>query len=135
MSDAALHVAVGVITNDDSEVLIARRAAHLHQGGRWEFPGGKVDAGEAVYEALCRELREELDIKVTRAEPLMCVEYDYPERRVRLDVWWVRGHSGTAHGREGQAVRWAPIVDLAPDEFPAANAAILARLQSAGLPD
>jgi 8-oxo-dGTP diphosphatase len=134
VSGAALHVAVGVISNEESQVLIARRAVHLHQGGRWEFPGGKVDAGEDVYAALCRELHEELDIRVISAEPLMCVDYDYPDRRVQLDVWWVRRHGGTAHGREGQALRWAPIGELAPAEFPAANAAIIARLQSAGLP-
>ena len=63
-TNLVVHVAVGVIINDQQQVLIAKRPDHLHQGGLWEFPGGKVDNGEDVEQALVRELHEELDLDV-----------------------------------------------------------------------
>ena len=125
-----LRVAVGVITNAAGEVLVARRHDHLHQGGLWEFPGGKMADGESVRQALARELREELDIRVERAAPLLAVEHDYPDRSVRLEVWHVLAFSGTPHGREGQPLRWLPAAALDPAEFPAANAPIIAAVQA-----
>ena len=125
-----LRVAVGVITNAAGEVLVARRHDHLHQGGLWEFPGGKVAAGESVQDALARELHEELDIRVEHAAPLLAIEHDYPDRSVRLEVWHVLAFSGTAHGREGQPLRWLPVPALDPGEFPAANAPIIASVQA-----
>ena len=125
-----LRVAVGVITNAAGEVLVARRHDHLHQGGLWEFPGGKIAAGESVEDALARELHEELDIRVEHAAPLVTIEHDYPDRSVRLEVWHVLGFSGTAHGREGQPLRWLPAAALDPAEFPAANAPIIEAVQA-----
>ena len=125
-----LRVAVGVITNAGGEVLVARRHDHLHQGGLWEFPGGKVAAGESVEEALARELHEELGIRVEHAVPLVIIEHDYPERSVRLEVWHVLAFSGTAHGREGQPLRWLPVTALDPADFPAANAPIIGAIQA-----
>ena len=125
-----LRVAVGVITNAAGEVLVARRHDHLHQGGLWEFPGGKVAAGESVEEALARELHEELGIRVEYAVPLVIIEHDYPERSVRLEVWHVLAFSGTAHGREGQPLRWLPVTALDPADFPAANAPIIEAIQA-----
>jgi len=125
-----LRVAVGVITSAAGEVLVARRHEHLHQGGLWEFPGGKVAAGESVLEALARELHEELGIRVEDAAPLLSIEHDYPERSVRLEVWHVLAFSGTAHGREGQPLRWLPVTALDPADFPAANAPIIEAIQA-----
>ena len=66
-----IHVAAAVIRGLDGRILIARRADSQHQGGLWEFPGGKVEDGEAVEVALARELREELGIEVTVALSLI----------------------------------------------------------------
>lgn len=120
-----LRVAVGVITNGAGEVLVARRHDHLHQGGLWEFPGGKIGAGESVESALARELHEELGILVERAEPLLTVDHEYPDRRVRLEVWHVRAFRGAPHGREGQPLRWLRASQLDPGCFPAANGSII----------
>ena len=123
-----MHVAAGVIFNESSEVLLALRPLHKHQGGLWEFPGGKVEAGEAVAAALARELKEELNLVVEKAEPLLVTEHDYGDKQVVLDVWIVRGFSGEPQGREGQSLRWVPLRELVNYRFPRANDIIVATL-------
>lgn len=125
MNSAPVHVAVGVIEDATGRVLIAQRPAHVHQGGLWEFPGGKVDAGESVTAALQRELYEELHITVQSSRPLICIQHDYGDKQVLLDVHRVASFTGTASGREGQAIRWVPREQLREYKFPAANRAIL----------
>lgn len=120
-----IHVAAGVILNASHEVLLALRPLHKHQGGLWEFPGGKVEPGEPVQDALARELLEELNLHVTTAEPLLITEHDYGDKQVRLDVWVVREFSGVPQGREGQAIRWCPIAEIDAMQFPAANLPIV----------
>ena len=122
-----VHVAVGVICDADQRILIARRADHLHQGGLWEFPGGKVEAGETVQEALVRELREELAIAVAPegCQPLTEIHHDYGDKAVLLDVWWVRQFSGEPEGAEGQPLQWVAPNTLNDYPFPAANRAII----------
>lgn len=121
-----LHVAAAVIEDHDGRILLARRPVHLHQGGLWEFPGGKVEPGEDVRIALERELAEELGIKVTRAVPLIRIPYEYPDRRVLLDVWRVTAFENTPHGAEGQTIRWVEPAELRDYDFPAANSPIIA---------
>ncbi|MEL0038069.1 MAG: NUDIX domain-containing protein, partial [Halieaceae bacterium] len=71
-----VHVAVGVLVDTEGRVLIARRAPTSHQGGLWEFPGGKVEAHETAIDALRRELTEELGVSVQSASPLMQVDHE-----------------------------------------------------------
>ncbi|MEX0740127.1 MAG: Nudix family hydrolase [Pseudohongiella sp.] len=124
-----IHVAVGVILDSQGQVLVARRADNQHLGGLWEFPGGKLEAGESVEQALCRELREELDIAVECAQPFCRIEHDYPDKAVLLDVWLVERFSGTPTGQENQPLRWLPVAQLDTAEFPQANRFIIRRLQ------
>lgn len=124
-----VHVAVGVIRNRVDEVLLALRAKHSHQGGLWEFPGGKVEAGESVAAALGRELREELAIEVRQCFPFCRIQHDYADKSVLLDVWIVTEFSGVAEGAEGQPLRWQAIRDLTKLNFPEANRGIIRLLQ------
>ena len=124
-----LHVAVAAITNAQRQVLISLRPDHVHQGGLWEFPGGKLEPGETVERALARELHEELGITVESAQPLIRIPYVYPDRQVLLDVWQVEDYSGEIHGREGQVVDWVAIDELGSLAFPAANKPIIQALQ------
>jgi 8-oxo-dGTP diphosphatase len=124
-----LHVAVGVIKNQRGEILLAQRGATTHQGGLWEFPGGKVEKGESVQQALVRELQEELNITVQTCEPLIKIRHHYPDLSVLLDVWEVSEFSGDAHGHEGQPIVWAAADQLAAYAFPAANLPILRAVQ------
>lgn len=136
MSNTSIHVAVGVIFDNQQsdQILIAKRPQHLHQGGLWEFPGGKVTAGETVDQALKRELFEELGITVTQSQPLMQVEHNYSDKQVFLDIWTVTQYSGEARGLEGQECRWVAMQQLLCAEskyqFPEANKAILEKLKS-----
>ena len=123
-----IHVAAGVILNAQNEVLLALRPLHKHQGGLWEFPGGKVEAGEKVEAALARELLEELNLKVEQAEPLLVTEHDYGDKLVVLDVWVVRNFTGEPHGREGQSLRWVQMSELGNYQFPKANEVIVTTL-------
>jgi len=121
-----LHVAVGVIIDAQGLVLIARRHRHRHQGGLWEFPGGKIEEGERALDALRRELKEELDITVESASPLIKIAHSYPDRNVLLDVWRVDRFHGKPRGREGQAIAWVCGERLHDHAFPQANRPIIA---------
>lgn len=130
-----IHVAAGVIIKRPSasetvEILLAKRPAHTHKGGLWEFPGGKVEAEELVQDALARELAEELAITVEESSSLLQVPYAYPEKTVLLDVWLVTAFSGKPQGNEGQVVKWVKLADLKGYAFPEANTPIVEFLQA-----
>ena len=121
-----IHVMAAVIRDAEQRILIAKRPDHAHQGGLWEFPGGKLEPGESRLEALQRELREELGITVQQARPLIDLQHNYPDKHIRLDVWEVSEFTGTAHGAEGQPVQWVTEQQLPSYAFPAANQPIVA---------
>ena len=123
-------VAVGVIENAAGEIFVCRRGESQHQAFKWEFPGGKVEAGETVPQALARELEEEIGIRVTVCEPLMRIEHDYGDKQVTLDIRRVTAFTGEPHGREGQPSRWVPVSELHSYDFPAANSPIVEKLQN-----
>jgi 8-oxo-dGTP diphosphatase len=120
-----VHVAVGIVRNAAGEVLLTRRPDHVHQGGLWEFPGGKVETGETVEIALGRELREELGIQVRVARPLIRVRHAYPDKGVLLDVWCVAEYNGQPSGQEGQPLVWAVPQALPSYTLPAADRPII----------
>lgn len=124
-----VHVAVGVVVDGSGHVLIAKRPDTAHQGGLWEFPGGKVDAGETIEQALARELYEELAITVRASEPLIQIRHHYPDKSVLLDVHKVTDFSGVPVGNEGQPIRWVTSDDLIHYDFPAANRPIVTAIQ------
>lgn len=127
-----IHVAVAVIINQLDEVLISLRPDHVHQGGFWEFPGGKVESGETVYDALKREISEELEITVVDARPYKVIRHHYSDKTVVLNVWLVSEFKGEPWGVEGQIVEWRSIKQLRAVDFPAANRSIV---HSLFLPD
>jgi len=127
-----LHVAVGVVKNPEGKILISLRSDDVHQGGLWEFPGGKVESGESVEQALIRELKEELGITAQALEPLIKIKHQYSDLNVLLDVYSVGLFSGVASGLEGQDIKWVCPDELSGYSFPEANKAIIsaARLPS-----
>ena len=126
-----VHVAVGVVARGD-DIFTTLRAKDAHQGGKWEFPGGKVESGETVTDALKRELAEEIGIDVLSSEPLILIEHDYGDKCVKLDVHRVTQFTGEPHGKEGQSSRWQPANELRAEDFPEANVAIIQALLAKG---
>jgi len=121
-----IHVVAAIIWNPDrSRFLIAQRQQGKHLEHHWELPGGKLEADESPWQALRRELVEEINIEVTSAAPYMQVYHRYPERNILLDTWSVDEYRGEVSARERQAIAW-----IGPDEidlylFPAADIPIL----------
>tara|TARA_B110001452_G_scaffold49016_1_gene37432 strand:+ start:434 stop:829 length:396 start_codon:yes stop_codon:yes gene_type:complete len=120
-----VNVAVAVIVNPQQQILLALRHQHLHQGGKWEFPGGKIEAGETVQQAIIREIYEEVSLNIQSTVPMMMLEHDYGDKLVYLHVHWVKEFSGDATGVEGQEIKWVDVSELSEFEFPAANKPIL----------
>jgi 8-oxo-dGTP diphosphatase len=108
-----VHVVAGILRDAAGRVLIAQRPEGKHMAGGWEFPGGKLHAGESAEEALTRELREELGVEIEGLERFMTIDHAYPDRRVIMETFLVRRCLGEPRGREGQALRWCPILQLA----------------------
>ncbi len=117
-----LVVAVALIDADD-RVLIAQRPEGKALAGLWEFPGGKIDAGERPEEALIRELREELGITVKEAclAPLTFASYAYPEFHLLMPLYVCRRWEGFVQSREGQALKWVRAKDLRQYPMPPAD--------------
>ena len=101
-----IDVAVGLILNSKGELLLGNRPDDKPWPGWWELPGGKIEAGETVLDALHRELDEELGIHVTEVTPWVHYQHEYPKTRVNLAFCRVTGWEGTATGREGQQLAW-----------------------------
>ncbi len=127
-----LPVVAAVIEDGAGRVLLARRPEHAHQGGLWEFPGGKMEAGEPLEAALARELEEELGIRPNDARPWVQVRHRYADKAVHLHFFRVGAFTGTPRGREGQTIAWHDTATLEPALFPAANRPVVNRLR---LPD
>ncbi len=125
---SVVHVAVGVIVDSAHNVLITRRSQGAHQGGLWEFPGGKVEVGESLVAALTRELQEELGISIGRTSALLEIHHDYGDKQVLLDVHMVWDYSGEARSLENQPMAWVTPQALTQYAFPTANLAIVTAL-------
>lgn len=122
-----VHGAIGVVRRD-GKVLIAKRPAGKHLAGYWEFPGGRVEAGETAEQAVVREMREETGIEIRVAGRLDPIDWDYGHKKVHLDVFlcdWVQGEPRAIACDE---VKWVEVGQLSRFEFPPANAALIRQL-------
>ena len=122
-----LHVAAAIIWEQPARerFLIAQRPKGKHLEDLWELPGGKLEAGESVTDALRRELHEEVGINATEIAPFMRVYFRYPERNVLLDTWDVESFAGQVTAREQQELCWVGIDTIDDYSFPAADVPIL----------
>ena len=122
-----IRVAAGIITRGDA-VFVALRSKQQHQGGCWEFPGGKVESHETPSDALTRELKEECGIDVHRSEAFHVIRHDYPDKSVELHFFLVNEFAGEPIGQEGQEVAWVSRSALPELVFPEANVPIVTML-------
>lgn len=120
-----IHIVAAIIFNQDkSQIFITKRPDDKHKGGFWEFPGGKVEQGESVEQAMIRELEEEIGITVTEQSLFEHLEYDYPEKSLKFDFMTVSQFDNQPYGREGQEGRWVDVAALLNYTFPEANVPI-----------
>jgi len=127
-TEGLVHVAPAALVNSEGAVLLTRRHDDAHQGGLWEFPGGKLDPGESVSEGLHRELREELGVVPDKHRPLIRVRHRYADREVLLDVHLVTVWKGEPEGLEGQPLAWVLPGQLDDYPMPAADEPIVRAL-------
>ena len=130
MSSAPLVVVAAVIEQQDC-FLITKRAAGDHLAGCWEFPGGKLESGESLTDALRREMREELDVEIEIGEQIDYVEHAYPDRIVCLHFYRCQ-LKGKPRPMLNQQIRWVKRHELATLEFPLADKALIVRLTKMG---
>ena len=123
-----VHVVAGVLSDARGRILLARRTAGRDLAGAWEFPGGKVEPGETPFQALDRELHEELGIRIHAIEPLIAVPQQYHAKRIVLDVYRVSKFSGKPRGLEHQALAWSPPEKLHTYPMPPADRPVVAAL-------
>jgi 8-oxo-dGTP diphosphatase len=127
-------VVAAAIFDASGNVLIAERPAGKHMAGRWEFPGGKVAAGELEADALARELKEELGIECVEAHPLMRLAHSYPDRDVELSLWRVERYRGEPRGLDGQRLKWVARARLADEDILEADRPFVAALVQCSSP-
>ena len=124
-----IHVVAGAVTDAAGRVLIAQRPPGKHLAGGWEFPGGKLEAGETRVAALARELREELGIAIGAPRPLMRLRHTYAFGEILIDMWVVTRFDGEPRGLDGQALQWCSLDELAGVELLPADAPIVRALR------
>ena len=122
-------VVAGALFDSQRRVLIAERPVGKHMAGRWEFPGGKVAAGETEAAALVRELREELGVAVTGCRPFMRLSHEYEDRVVELSLWLVEAFTGDPVGLDGQGLKWVAAAALSDEDILEADAPFVDALQ------
>jgi mutator protein MutT len=123
-----VEVAAGLIRDAAGRYLITQRRRGSHLAGRWEFPGGKLEAGETPAAGLRRELEEELSATFAVGELVETVRWEYPDRTVTLHFFDCRLESGTIAPREEQAMEWVEPARLTDYDFPPADRELIERL-------
>ena len=123
----SIVVAGGIIWQDD-HLLAALRPQGKPMAGYWEFPGGKIEAGETPEQAMIRELQEEVGITTQSATLFDKLEYEFPDRHITLWFWLVDKWQGEPWGKEGQPGEWIAQSALKAEDFPPANEPVITKL-------
>lgn len=124
-----IHIAAGIIQNEQGDIFITQRVSGTHMANKWEFPGGKLEEGETAGQALVRELHEEVGIDATEFQLFETVEHSLPDRHLTLTFFLVTEWTGEPWGKEGQPGHWVKPIELIAEQFPPANVSIVERLR------
>jgi mutator protein MutT len=137
MNDPSLEelpfvVVAAAIIYREGKILITKRRLEAHQGGLWEFPGGKQEESETLEQCLKRELKEEIDIEVRNVQPFCVLRHRYPEKEVELHFFTCSIHVGNLQPLGCIEMAWVPLHELATYEFPAADEPVLKKIIQGG---
>ena len=124
-----IHVAAGILCDADNRVLLTERLGDPLFAGLWEFPGGKIEAGETSGIALKRELREELGIDIGAFQHILEVQHDYADRHVNIEFFLVSNWLGIPSGLQGQKLKWVQVDLLDETMLLPADGPVIAALQ------
>ena len=124
------RIGVGIIRNNQGNILIDRRRARGEMGGLWEFPGGKIEPNETIKDCIKREIREELDIEVSVGDCLSVIEHQYSQFKVTLFIYYCQYIKGIPKTIECDEIRWVNLSELDRYTFPEANYEIITLLKS-----
>ncbi len=128
LKELPLVVVAAAILQQEGKILLTRRRLDAHQGGLWEFPGGKQEAGETLEQCLRRELKEEIDIEVGALRHFYVLRHRYPEKEVELHFFTCSVYQGIPKPLECLETAWVSENELSSYEFPAADWPILIKL-------
>lgn len=123
-----IDISIAIVKNAQQQYLICLRPDDVHQGGKWEFPGGKVESDESPLQAMQRELLEEVDLRVVEQRLFEKLFFDYGDKQLNLYFYLIEKYEGTAVGKEGQPHKWVSKAALAEYEFPEANRQVIDKL-------
>ncbi|PKF62227.1 8-oxo-dGTP diphosphatase MutT [Psychromonas sp. psych-6C06] len=123
-----IDISIAIVKDEHGKYLICLRPDESHQGGKWEFPGGKVEQGELAHQAMQRELLEEVGVTADRFGLFDKLFFDYGDKQLNLYFYLVDKYTGEATGREGQPVKWVSAQALLDYDFPEANKGVIAKL-------
>jgi len=127
-----VRVVAAALFDAAGRVLLSERPAGRHMAGRWEFPGGKVAAGESEPAALARELSEELGIESGAACCALRVNHDYPDRTVELSLWIIESYRGVPRPLDGQRLKWVACAALPAEDLLEADRPFVELLRDRG---
>ena len=127
------HLVVGaaVVKNEDGTVLVAQRREDQMLGGLWEFPGGKQEGDESIFECVIRELKEELGIDVELNDKIMCVHHAYSHFTMEMHIFWARIQSGNPRAIECKNFKWIALTDIRSLPFSKADLKVIDEITEA----
>jgi len=123
-----VDISIAIVKNSDDNYLICLRPDDSHQGGKWEFPGGKIEEGESAEQGMLRELFEEVGLTATHFQLFEKLFFDYGDKQLNLHFYLIEAFTGAAFAKEGQPLRWVSKGQLADYDFPAANKQVIEKL-------
>ncbi|MEI6896052.1 MAG: 8-oxo-dGTP diphosphatase MutT [Psychromonas sp.] len=123
-----IDISIAIVKNADNHYLICLRSHDSHQGGKWEFPGGKVENNESVEQAMQRELFEEVGLIATEQRFVEKIFFDYGDKQLNLHFYLIEKFTGEAFGKEGQSVKWISKAQFKHYNFPDANKDVILKL-------